>query len=66
LTSVDKVLVLKTGRAVAFGTPDQVLRREPPKPAIVEPADGARKSARKAKAESAQPENGSAREQGEH
>ena len=28
LTSVDKVLVLKAGRAAALGTPDQVLRRE--------------------------------------
>ena len=50
LTSVDKVLVLKAGRAVAFGTPDQVLRREPPKPVVAEPAGKARKSARKAKA----------------
>ena len=66
LTSVDKVLVLKTGRAVAFGTPDQVLRREPPKQVLAEPAGKARKSAKKAKAAGAQPENGSSRERGEH
>ena len=66
LTSVDKVLVLKAGRAVAFGTPERVLRREPPKPAVAEPASKAEKRTKKAKAEVTQPDNGSARERGGH
>jgi ATP-binding cassette, subfamily C, bacterial len=66
LTSVDKVLVLKAGRAVAFGTPDQVLRREPPKPAAAGPASTVAKRTRKTKGEAARPDNGSTREQGEH
>jgi ATP-binding cassette subfamily C protein len=66
LTSVDKVLVLKAGRAVAFGTPDQVLRRAPPKPAAAEPASKPAKRTKKAKPDAAQPDNGSARERGGH
>jgi ATP-binding cassette, subfamily C, bacterial len=66
LTSVDKVLVLKAGRAVAFGTPDQVLRREPPKPAAAVPANTAAKKTKKAKSEAAQPGNGSSGERGGH
>jgi ATP-binding cassette, subfamily C, type I secretion system permease/ATPase len=70
LTSVDKVLVLKAGRAVAFGTPDQILRREPPKPVVAPTAPLSkpkpRKKASKVEAAVAQPENGSARKQGEH
>ncbi len=66
LTSVDKVLVLKAGRAVALGTPDQVLRREAPKPAPAEPDSNPPKKARKAEAAAARPKNGSARERGGH
>jgi ATP-binding cassette subfamily C protein len=66
LTSVDKVLVLKAGRAVALGTPDQVLRREAPKPAPAEPESNPPKKARKAEAAAARPKNGSARERGGH
>ena len=72
LTSVDKVLVLKAGRAVAFGTPDQILRREPPKPVPAPPQPlpkpplmpKSRKRTRKKVA--AEPQSGSARERGEH
>ena len=66
LTSVGKVLVLKAGRAVALGTPDQVLRREAPKPAPAEPESNSQKKARKAEAAAARPKNGSARERGGH
>jgi ATP-binding cassette subfamily C protein len=66
LTSVDRVLVLKAGRAVAFGTPDQVLRREPPKTAAPEPETSPPRKARKAGAATARPKNGSARGRGEH
>jgi len=66
LTSVDKVLVLKAGRAVAFGTPDQVLRREPPKPAAAEPETNPPKKAKKGEAAAARAKNGSTRERGGH
>jgi ATP-binding cassette, subfamily C, type I secretion system permease/ATPase len=66
LTSVDKVLVLKAGRAVAFGTPDQVLRREPPKPTASEPEPSPPRKAKKGEAAAARPKNGSARERGGH
>src|SRR5207244_1118432 len=41
LGSVDKVLVLNSGRAVAFGTPDQVLRRPAPGATIGQDAPAA-------------------------
>jgi ATP-binding cassette subfamily C protein len=66
LTSVDKVLVLKAGRAVAFGTPDQVLRREPPKPAASEPEPSSPRKAKKGDGAAARPKTGSARERGGH
>ena len=67
LTSVDKVLVLKAGRAVAFGSPDSVLRRGPPKAVVdtPEPPPPPLKG-RKSRIRPARSGNGSAHKQGEH
>jgi ATP-binding cassette, subfamily C, bacterial len=65
LTSVDKVLVLKAGRPVALGTPDQVLRRQTTRPASQQEVKAPRKR-KKAEARPARPENGSAPVEGDH